>query len=433
MPFSSSFPSFYLNLTQFSIPSDFICNLISRPQGLPQDLFQDFLQDIICEPIPDYSNSCSIPQHLICSSDEFLLPNCITNTPNCILSEPIATYIAAKKKYKPVHLKVKPVIGELPDRFRIIRNIIGDPLKDLPTLPTDPPRFRPTGRYTKERKDAFNTINNGFLWPSERHLLHYFMMIHNDAFAWQTSERGNFREDFFPPVNIPVVPHKPWIQCNIPIPPGLYDELCKLVKQKMDAGVFEPSNSSYQSRWFCVLKKDGKSLRIVQSLEPLNKVTIAHSGVPPFMEQLAEQFVGCACNSMLDLYVGYDEQALAPSSRDLITFQTPYGTLQLTTLPMGWTNSVPIFHDDVTYILQPEIPHVTQPYINDIPVKGPSTGYIKDNGEPETIPENSGIWRLVWEHFQDLNRIVQRMKYSGGTFSGLKTTLCTPEITVLGH
>jgi hypothetical protein len=74
---------------------------------------------------------------------------------------------------------------------------------------------------------------------------------------------------------------------------------------------------------------------------------------------------------------------------------------------MGWTNSVPIFHDDVTYILQPKIPHVTQPYINDIPVKGSPTKYIKDNREPETIPENSGIWRFVWEHFQDLNRIVQ--------------------------
>jgi hypothetical protein len=67
-------------------------------------------------------------------------------------------------------------------------------------------------------------------------------------------------------VDIPVVPHKPWIQRNIPIPPGLYDKLFKLVKQKMNAGVFEPSNSSYWSRWFCVLKKDGKSLHIVQSL-----------------------------------------------------------------------------------------------------------------------------------------------------------------------
>jgi hypothetical protein len=136
---------------------------------------------------------------------------------------------------------------------------------------------------------------------------------------------------------------------------------------------------------------------------------------------------------MLDLYVGYDERALAPSSQDLTTFQTPYGALQLTTLPMGWTNSVPIFYDNVTYILQPEIPHVTQPYIDDVPVKGPPTRYIKDNREPETIPENSGIQRFVWEHFQDLNHIVQQMQYSGRTFSGLKTTLCAPEITVLGH
>ena len=76
---------------------------------------------------------------------------------------------------------------------------------------------------------------------------------------------------------------------------------------------------------------------------------------------------------MMDLYVGYDERALAPSSRDYTTFQTPYGAMRLTTLPIGWTNSVPIFHEDVLKILQPEIPHVTQPYINDVPVRGPTS------------------------------------------------------------
>ena len=170
-----------------------------------------------------------------------------------------------------------------------------------------------------------------------------------------------------------MIPHKPWVQQNILIPPGIYNELCKLVKQKLNTRVFEPSNSSYWSRWFCVVKNDGKLLHIVQSLEPLNQVTITYSEVPLFTEQLAEQFAGHTCNSMLDLYLGYDEQALAPSSRDLTTFQTPYSALQLTSLLMGWTNSVPIFHDNVTYILQPEIPHVMQPYIDNIPVKGPAT------------------------------------------------------------
>jgi len=52
---------------------------------------------------------------------------------------------------------------------------------------------------------------------------------------------------------------------------------------------------------------------------------------------------------------------------------------------MGWTNSVPIFHDDITYILQPEIPHLTIPYIDDVPVKGPKSRYIREDGSYETI------------------------------------------------
>jgi Integrase zinc binding domain/RNase H-like domain found in reverse transcriptase len=333
-------------------------------------------------------------------------------------------------KYKPVALKVKPVVQELPAEFRIRREIVGDPLAEMPQLSSRPPEFEPTGRYTKERKDQFDTIHHGdFLLTEERKLMHHFMMLQSYGFAWDDTERGRFREDFFPPIDIPVVPHKPWVLKNIPIPPGLYQEVCRIIKKKLEAGVYEPSNSSYRSRWFCVIKKDGRNLRLVHSLEPLNEVTIAHSGIPPATEALAAQFAG----RLFDLYVGYDERTLAASSRDLTTFQTPFGALRLVTLPMGWTNSVPIFHDDVTYILQPEIPDVTVPFIDDVPIKGPKSRYMKSDGTYETIKENPGIRRFVWEHFQNLNRVVQRMKYCGGTFSGPKTVLCAAEITVVGH
>jgi hypothetical protein len=136
---------------------------------------------------------------------------------------------------------------------------------------------------------------------------------------------------------------------------------------------------------------------------------------------------------MLDLYVGYDERLIAESSRDYTTFQTPFGALQLVTLPMGWTNSVPIFHDNVTFILQAEIPHTTILYIDNVPVKGPKSTYLKTDGSFETIPANPGIRRFIWEHFENLNQVVQRMKYCGGTFSGPKLYLCVPEIFVLGH
>ena len=124
-------------------------------------------------------------------------------------------------------------------------------------------------------------------------------------------------------------------------PPGIYGEVCKIIQTKIDAGVYERLNSSYRSRWFTVLKK-GSKLCIVHSLQPLNAVTIQHPGVLPLTEQLAEHFTGRACGGILDLYVGYDERSLDERSRDYTTFQTPFGAFRLVTLPMGWTNSVPI-------------------------------------------------------------------------------------------
>jgi hypothetical protein len=59
-------------------------------------------------------------------------------------------FLSAKKKYKPVAKKVRPIIGELPEKFRIERRIISNPLDDLPTLNPNPPPFTPTDRYTLE-------------------------------------------------------------------------------------------------------------------------------------------------------------------------------------------------------------------------------------------------------------------------------------------
>jgi len=138
--------------------------------------------------------------------------------------------LAAKKKYKPVALKTRPILADLPDKFRIIRNIIGDPLADMPTLSPNPPPFNPTGRYTTENRDRIDKVHSGdFLWPAERNLMHHFMCLQNQGFAWNDTERGRFREDFFPPVLMPVVEHKPWVLRNMPIPPGLYDEICNII------------------------------------------------------------------------------------------------------------------------------------------------------------------------------------------------------------
>ncbi|OBZ70364.1 hypothetical protein A0H81_09645 [Grifola frondosa] len=138
------------------------------------------------------------------------------------------------------------------------------------------------------------------------------MCKQHEGFAWDDTERGRFRQDFFPPVEIPVIEHKPWVQRNIPIPPGIFDEVCRIIRKKIEAGVYEPSNSSYD--------RD----------DTLWRVAIGDSSD------------------------GMDKRST-------------------------------IFHDDVTYILQPEIPHITIPYIDDVPVRGPETRYELADGGYEVI------------------------------------------------
>jgi hypothetical protein len=152
-----------------------------------------------------------------------------------------------KKKYKPVAQKVKSVIAGLPKRFRINRQIVGDPLEHMSPLNPNPLPFIPTGRYTCDRHEALDQRHKDFLWPAELNLMHDFMCRQNTVFAWDDSKRGSFCPNFFPPINIPVIPHTPFIKRNIPIPPGIYDKVCAVIRKKLAAGVYKPSNSSYRS------------------------------------------------------------------------------------------------------------------------------------------------------------------------------------------
>jgi hypothetical protein len=48
--------------------------------------------------------------------------------------------------------------------------------------------------------------------------MHHFMTVQRDTFVWDDSEHGTWKEEFFPPVEIPTVEHKVWIERPIPIP-----------------------------------------------------------------------------------------------------------------------------------------------------------------------------------------------------------------------
>jgi hypothetical protein len=147
---------------------------------------------------------------------------------------PLAVF--AGKRYKPIAHKIRPIETELPSRFCIICNIKGDPLKELLALSLIPPNFTPCSHYTEERHDQFNQVHTGdFLLPEESKLVHHFMCLQNSAFAWTDQERGPFCEDFFPPIEILTILHKPWAQRNIPILPGITTKFARLSRTKSPA------------------------------------------------------------------------------------------------------------------------------------------------------------------------------------------------------
>jgi len=86
----------------------------------------------------------------------------------------------------------------------------------------------------------------------------------------------------------------------------------------------------------------------------------------------------------------------------------------------------------VTYILCQEIPRYTLPYIDDVPIRGLETRYELPDGSVETLEQNPGIRKFVFEHLETVNRILQRIKYARGTFSGPKTMICSDKITIVG-
>ena len=334
--------------------------------------------------------------------------------------------------YKRVDKKVRPIAGTFPEEARVRRQIPHDPMKSLPKLPTHPPEFSPTNRLSIERMEELNVNKANFLWPEEEKLMKHILRTHEATLPYEEKDRGTLSQDYFSDYIMPVIPHVPWVYKNIPIPAGIRNEVIEVLRKKMEAGVYEHSQSSCRSRWFCVKKKSG-ALRMIHDLQPLNQVSIRDAGLMPKVDDFVEQYAGMICCTTFDMFWGFDGRRVHPQSRDMTAFYSPLGLLRLTCLPMGYTNAPAEFQNCMTFILQDEIPHRAGVFIDDLPVKAPKTWYPDKDGNPEVLKENPGIRRAIWEHAENVNIVMHKIRLAGATFSPKKTEICRPEAVIVGH
>ena len=83
----------------------------------------------------------------------------------------------------------------LPEEYHIVQRIPSNPLLSLPILPTHPPDFIPSEKFTQECMEKMNIILLGFLWPDEEKLVLFLIKAQEEGIAWDVSEWGNFQKD----------------------------------------------------------------------------------------------------------------------------------------------------------------------------------------------------------------------------------------------
>src|SRR5579859_5070438 len=279
-------------------------------------------------------------------------------------------------------------------------------------------------RLTPERLKAIK-IGEGFLMEKEKALFVEILYDYEGAIAFDDSEMGMLNPEIEPPAVIHTVPHEPWQQPSLRLPKAMEEKAMEIVKEKLKMGLLEYSQGPYRSRFFLVPKKNPGEYRLINDVQPLNKVTIRDSGMPPATDEFSEDFGGCPILSAIDYYSSYNQILLDLRSRDLTAFATLLGSLRQMRLPQGWTNSVAYFMWIITKVLWFLIPHYARPFIDDVGIKGPFSRYNDEEISP-------GIRRFVWEHAQIFRAFMRATWCSGMTISGAKSCIGMPGITIVG-
>jgi len=278
-------------------------------------------------------------------------------------------------------------------------------------------------RLTPERL-ARMKIGGEMLSENEKQLFIDILFKYEGAIAFDDSEMGLLNPEIEPPVKIHTVPHTPWQQQNIRLPRAMQQEATKHVREKLENGMLEFSQGPYRSRYFLVEKKDGK-YRFINDVQPLNKVTIRDSGMPPSVDEFSEDFAGYLIVTSVDYYSGYNEIPLDKDSRDLTAFLSDVGLVRSTRLPQGWCNSVATFQRIVGKVHCRQIPHEVRLFIDDAGMKGPKSRYNDEFVAP-------GIRRFVAEHAEIFRKFMHDAWIAGLTISGLKSAIGMPGIEIVG-
>ena len=241
----------------------------------------------------------------------------------------------------------------------------------------------------------------------EKELLFHLLMEYADVFAFKSGQIGrtNILKHRIDTGNTPPVHLLPRR-----IPQSRREEMAKLVKDMLEQGAIQQSDSPWSSPVVLVKKKDG-SVRFCVDYRKVNSVTRKDAYPLPRVDDTLDTLAGSRLFTTLDLASGYWQVEVAEEDQPKTAFTTPEGLFQFRVMPFGLCNAPATFQRLMDRVLGGLKWSSCLVYLDDIIIVGTSFS----------------------EHLRNLAGVLQRLRQAGLKLKPSKCKWCQKSVTFLGH